>query len=127
MEDFPALAEALLAFYGRQYGKSPARYKRAAMEYLRSYTWPGNIRELRNVIERAVILARQPEIGIQDLPPNLCAKDSAAVIGDLVPLDTVEELHIRGVLATTASLESAAKILGIDYATLWRRRKKYGL
>jgi NtrC-family two-component system response regulator AlgB len=51
----------------------------------------------------------------------------AAKLGDLVPLEIIKELHIRGVLATTRSLETAARILDIDYATLWRHRKKYGL
>ena len=131
MEDFAKFAETFLAFYAWQNGKAIRSLSAEAMDYLRGYHWPGNLRELRNVIERAVLLAGQAKsqgvIGIQSLPPNLRAKDAPAQLGDLIPLEAIEELHIRGVLATTKSLESAARILGIDYATLWRRRKKYGL
>jgi two-component system, NtrC family, response regulator AlgB len=131
MEDFQKLVDTFLAFYAQQNGRTLKGLSRDAVDYLQSYSWPGNLRELRNVIERTVLLARpagvEGAIGIEYLPPNLRAKDSAAKLGDLVPLEAIEELHIRGVLATTQSLESAARILGIDYATLWRRRKKYGL
>ena len=48
-------------------------------------------------------------------------------VGDLVPLETIEEMHIRQVLAATRSLEEAARVLGMDPVTLWRRRKKYGV
>ncbi len=48
-------------------------------------------------------------------------------VGDLVPLEKIEEGHIRQVLAATNSLEEAARVLGMDPATLWRRRKKYGI
>jgi NtrC-family two-component system response regulator AlgB len=53
--------------------------------------------------------------------------DTSVQIGDPIPLDKIEEEHIRRVLATTRSLQEAADILGIDQATLWRRRKQYGI
>lgn len=52
---------------------------------------------------------------------------TSPAIGDRVPLSTIEEMHIRRVLANTASLQEAAGVLGIDQATLWRRRKTYGI
>jgi len=55
------------------------------------------------------------------------AKVSAKSVGDAISLDQLEEMHIRAVLARNQSLEEAAKTLGIDVATLWRRRKKYGI
>lgn len=131
MEDFPTLVERHLAFHVRQSGATFTGFSPEAMEYLRAYAWPGNLRELRNVIDRAVLLARpggpRGAIGIECLPPNLRPGGAPARLGDLVALEAIEELHIRGVLAATQSIESAARILGIDYATLWRRRKKYGL
>ncbi len=127
-EDFRGLAENALAACSRRYAKLLTGFTGEAFDYLQKYSWPGNLRELRNIIERAVILARPPNIGLADLPPNMLASSNAAlVLGDLVALEQIEEQHIRGVLSKVASLENAAKILGIDYATLWRRRKKYGL
>jgi NtrC-family two-component system response regulator AlgB len=94
---------------------------------LRAYSWPGNIRELSNVIERAAILCRSDRIGIEFLPAGLQPGESAPKVGDRVSLDKVEEQHIRRVLASAKSLQEAADILGIDQATLWRRRKKYDI
>jgi NtrC-family two-component system response regulator AlgB len=100
---------------------------------LRSYGWPGNVRELRNVVERAVILCHDQRVGLRDLSdlPAATATAPAAgggpALGDPVSLAQVEELHIRRVLARSRSLEEAAGVLGIDLATLWRRRKKYGI
>jgi NtrC-family two-component system response regulator AlgB len=98
-----------------------------AIHLLRHYSWPGNVRELRNVIERAVILCQTDRIGVNHLPENLRPMDTSVRIGDPIPLDKIEEEHIRRVLATTRSLQEAADILGIDQATLWRRRKQYGI
>ena len=100
-----------------------------AMAALRAYRWPGNIRELRNVVERSVILCQGDRIGLEHLPAAFAADGTAATVavGDRVPLDRVEEMHIRRVLALSHSLQEAADILGIDLATLWRRRKKYGI
>ncbi|MCX5820827.1 MAG: sigma-54-dependent Fis family transcriptional regulator, partial [Deltaproteobacteria bacterium] len=94
---------------------------------LRHYGWPGNVRELRNVIERAVILCRGERIDVHHLPENLRTADRSIRLGDPLRLDRIEEEHIRRVLADTRSLQEAADILGIDQATLWRRRKQYGI
>jgi NtrC-family two-component system response regulator AlgB len=93
---------------------------------LTAYRWPGNVRELSNAIERAAILCPADRIGLGCLPANLRPGDAEIRIGDPVSLDKVEEFHIRRVLAGSRSLQEAAAVLGIDQATLWRRRKKYG-
>lgn len=98
-----------------------------ALTVIRTHAWPGNVRELRNVIEHAVIFCRSDRIGIEHLPISPAPKPAAVQIGDPMTLDRLEELHIRRVLATSKSLEEAALILGIDLATLWRRRRKYGI
>jgi NtrC-family two-component system response regulator AlgB len=64
---------------------------------------------------------------VECLPENLLSGDSGPRLGDRVTLEKIEEEHIRRVLATTTSLQEAADVLGIDQATLWRRRKKYGI
>jgi NtrC-family two-component system response regulator AlgB len=82
---------------------------------------------LRNVVERAAILCQTDHVGTECLPENLLPSDSGARLGDRVSLEKIEEEHIRRVLAATKSIQEAADILGIDQATLWRRRKKYGI
>jgi len=126
-EDAAVLAERLLVFFGRSNHRSFLGFTGEALEALRKYHWPGNVRELNNVIERAAILCRADRVGIESLPAILAPLDSAPKIGDRVTLDRVEEEHIRRVLAGSKSLQEAAAVLGIDQATLWRRRKKYGI
>jgi two-component system, NtrC family, response regulator AlgB len=126
-DDVVVLAERLLTFYGMHNHRSFLGFTDEALLALRRYRWPGNVRELSNVIERAAILCRTPHVGIESLPSNLAPPDAAPAIGDHVSLEQIEEQHIRRVLATTKSLQEAAEILGMDQATLWRRRKKYGI
>jgi NtrC-family two-component system response regulator AlgB len=126
-EDITLLAERLLAFFGRTRHHHFLGFTPEALQSLRQYTWPGNLRELRNVVERASILCQADRVGIECLPENLLPGDSGARLGDPVSLEKIEEEHIRRVLATAKSLQEAADILGIDQATLWRRRKKYGI
>lgn len=125
--DIVALAEGLLTFYARHNHRSFLGFTEDAIEALKRYHWPGNVRELRNIIERAAIICQADRVGVESLPATLVPHDSQAHIGDPVTLETIEEHHIRRVLAATKSLKEAADILGIDQATLWRRRKKYGI
>jgi len=126
-DDIAALADQMLSYFARQNRKPQLRFSGPALQVLRNFRWPGNVRELRNVIERAAILCRTETIEPEHL--LLGPSDSLAVprLGDPVPLAEVEELHIRGVLSTTPSIEKAAEILGMDTVTLWRRRKKFGI
>jgi two-component system, NtrC family, response regulator AlgB len=126
-DDLLALAEKLLRFFSRANHRSILGFTNEASESLKRYAWPGNVRELSNVVERAAILCRADRVGLESLPPNLALNDSVACIGDKVSLDKIEEQHIRRILASTKSLQEAADILGVDQATLWRRRKKYGI
>jgi len=126
-EDIIALAERLLVFFGRGRHHLFLGFTPEALQVLVQYPWPGNLRELRNVVERAAILCQTDYVGIECLPENLLPGDSGTRLGERVSLDKIEEEHIRRVLAKTKSLQEAADILGIDQATLWRRRKKYGI
>jgi NtrC-family two-component system response regulator AlgB len=126
-EDVEPLAAGMLAFFGAQNHKLLRGFSDEALQALRSYSWPGNIRELRNVIERAVILCASDTVGIGHLPESLAPRTLAVRLGDPVKLDAIEEAHIRHVLASAKSLQEAADILGIDQATLWRKRKQYGI
>jgi NtrC-family two-component system response regulator AlgB len=126
-EDIMPLAMDFLYYFCRTNHKSILGFNEEASERLRRYAWPGNVRELRNTVERAVILGSGEKIDEKDLPENIAPIASTPAIGDRVPLSTIEEMHIRRVLANASSLQEAADVLGIDQATLWRRRKTYGI
>jgi NtrC-family two-component system response regulator AlgB len=126
-EDITILAERLLAFFGRVRHHLFLGFTPEALQVLKQYHWPGNLRELRNIVERAAILCQTDRVGIECLPENLLPSDSGVRLGDRISLEKIEEEHIRRVLATAKSIQEAADVLGIDQATLWRRRKKYGI
>lgn len=128
MGDLPHIAENQLRFFAGQLGKKMVGFSEEAAAALRGYPFPGNLRELANAIERAVILASGPRIEIKDLPDHLRGKEASHVdLGALVSLDELEKEHIKRILDKTSSLEQAAHILGIDPATLYRKRKKLKL
>ncbi|MDB5328638.1 MAG: Response regulator of zinc sigma-54-dependent two-component system [Phycisphaerales bacterium] len=125
-EDILPLAERMLASLSR----SPiARIEPDAADALRAYAWPGNLRELHNAIERATILSSDGVVRRSGLPSAVVASGVAGEpsSSQLLSLDALEEMHIRRVLMMTKTLDEAAGILGIDVATLWRRRKRFGI
>ena len=134
--DLLPLAEAHLGFFARQLGRPPVRgFSAGAQRAMRAYPWPGNLRELRNAVERAVILGGQGEVILSDLPDAVRAagggNDGTAAppgndvqLGGRATLAEIEDEHLRRVLARTARLDEAAAILGIDPATLYRKRRR---
>ena len=124
-EDIVPLAEHLLVFFGRTHHRSFHGFTDEAKEALRQYRWPGNLRELRNAVERATILAPGNVIGLDHLPETIAQSKPIGILNDRLTLQEVEEQHIRRVLATAKTLQEAADTLGIDQATLWRKRKQY--
>jgi NtrC-family two-component system response regulator AlgB len=95
------------------------------------HPWPGNLRELRNAVERAAILAAGPMVGLADLPDRIVQSRSdtagTILVGGPITLEALEVEHIRRVLASSPSLDAAARTLGIDPSTLYRKRKQLGL
>ncbi len=128
IEDIDLLAEKFLLRFAANYHRKARRFSAAAIEAMRTYSWPGNIRELQNVIERAVILSGSEELGGEHLSisPESSPRQHPR-IGEAVSLQDLERAHITSVLAGTNSFDAAAKILGIDASTLYRKRKEYGL
>ena len=126
-EDMKRLALSMLGFFGAQNHKVFEGFQDEAMAAMESHSWPGNIRELRNAIERAAIFCPGGRVGMDVLPRTVAPGSPSVRIGDLVSLSMIERQHIRSVLATAGSIQQAAAILGIDQATLWRKRKLYGI
>ena len=130
-EDLEDLALGFVARYARNYHLPAARLAPSALARLRAYDWPGNVRELQNVMERAVILCPGEEIGADLLSlgsgPGAANDAAAASPGAPVTLDELERRHIEAVLANAETLDAAARTLGIDSSTLYRKRKAYGL
>jgi NtrC-family two-component system response regulator AlgB len=128
MEDLPDLIHYYLTYYGSHHERGEMSFSEEAQRMLLQYSWPGNLREMTNVIERTVILAESSPIGVKSLPPEIIhAAPVVAAPGQPVSLDTLTELHIKKILDQSSSLEDAAHTLGIDTATLYRKRKKMGL
>jgi NtrC-family two-component system response regulator AlgB len=127
--DILPLAEHLLRFFARQSGKPVQGFSAEARAAMQRYAWRGNLRELRNAIERSVILGAGETVAIGDLPSQIseAAKAVGVAVGSAVTLEQLEAEHIRRVLGSSASIEEAAVVLGIDPSTLYRKRKRFGL
>jgi NtrC-family two-component system response regulator AlgB len=126
--DIIPLAAHLLRFFADQSGKRLTGFTEEAREAFLRYPWPGNVRELRNAVERGVILASDTVIGLTDLPALVSSPGQTEVqVGARVTLDELEAIHIRRILASSATIEEAARVLGVDASTLYRKRKRYGL
>lgn len=126
--DLMRIADNYCAFFAAGLGKKTRGLSPAVREAFVRYGWPGNLRELRNVIERAVILASGDLIDTPDLPEEFSHHADASIsVGARVTLDQLETEHIRRTLASARNLDDAARTLGIDPATLYRKRQKLGL
>jgi NtrC-family two-component system response regulator AlgB len=124
-DDILPLARHLLGFFARQSGKTVVGFTSAAEAAMAAYSWPGNIRELRNAIERGAILTRDEHVGLEHLPGQLTSATSTRIeLGGSVTLEALEAEHIRRVVAAAPSLDEAARTLGIDPSTLYRKRKR---
>ena len=121
--DLNRIAARQLRFFAPRSGRGSLQFSAEALTALQHYPWPGNLRELRNVIERAAILAEGDWIEPTDLADLALARQEPR-IGGPATLSELENEHIRRVLANSRTIEEAANSLGIDPATLYRRKKK---
>jgi two-component system, NtrC family, response regulator AlgB len=128
-DDILPLTTRMLAGAAVRHHRPGLQLSPEASSALLRYRWPGNIRELRNVIERAVVLC-EGDLITPDCLPDVLSSSSPQPLARNAPssnLDDIEREHIIRVMAESPTLESAAHKLGINVATLWRRRKRYGL
>jgi NtrC-family two-component system response regulator AlgB len=130
-EDVLTMAGHYLRFFQRHQGRPHLAYSPECVRAIAAYPWPGNLRQLRNAVERAVILSPSEVLEAADLglsgtglvdPP--LTRD---LLGDDVSLEELEREHIARAVARAPSFESAARVLGIDVTTLQRKRKRYGM
>jgi DNA-binding NtrC family response regulator len=131
-QDIPLLVDHFLRTISSRHGRGPVAVDPEALRRLLGYDWPGNIRELQNVLERAVLLAEQGVIGPEHLATTV--RPSAAALPEPVEapllrgLEEVEREHVTRVLAATGgNREESSRILGISRRTLTRMIQRWGL
>jgi transcriptional regulator with GAF, ATPase, and Fis domain len=130
--DVPILAQHFLAHFQRKLAKPLRTISRSSMEQLQRYSWPGNIRELQNVLERACVLARGPEVEIVDTlraaSPAAAAPDSGARIPTLAEHERLQIVRaLAAVRGRVHGPRGAAALLGINPSTLRSRMQKLGI
>jgi NtrC-family two-component system response regulator AlgB len=139
-EDLMPLAQHYLQFFESRQGRSNLAFSTRCEQAINSYSWPGNLRQLRNAVERAVILSpasviEPADLGLAEYISEAGLESGVAkastrakfVLGDDISLEEIEREHIAQVVSRAASFDAAARVLGIDVTTLQRKRKRYGL
>jgi len=130
-EDIPLLIESFLEHFTSKHKRRRKKLSTEALQLCQRFPWPGNVRQLRNMIERLVITCKNATIEVGDLPDFLRAHDQNATTFTIRPgmsLAEVEKLLIRQTFThVTANREEAAKLLGISRRSLQYKLKQYGL
>jgi|SRR5579863_208857 len=128
-QDIPVLAEYFLHIFSLKTNQIIEGMSKSFLEHLKMHDWKGNIRELKNVIERSVIMANGPLLTIENLPLDLQNKNYLKQINNLsMDLSTIEKIHIQRVLNyTKGNKAEAAKLLNIGLTTLYRKIEEYNL
>jgi DNA-binding NtrC family response regulator len=127
--DLPAIAAHLLADLGERFGRPGLTLAPSALAWCRDYPWPGNLRELRNLLERCLVMtAGDPDDAHDPLAPLDPEPPPGAIESRPRPLVEMEKDAIRGALAyTRGNQRQAADLLGISRKALWEKRKRYGI
>jgi len=127
--DIVPAAQYFLALLGSIHNRDALELSEPARRVLSAYAWPGNLRELRNALERAIIFSKGDELQPDDLPDNVrAAAGGAALLSGLRSLENLEREAIAQTLeATRYHITKSAEILGISRKTLLEKRKKYGM
>jgi len=127
-EDIPALVEYFLQRHARELGKRVQGVEHEAMQRLVAWRWRGNVRELQNALERAVILGDGPLVRLHDLPPDMVPDDDAGPVDDLdEAMKRFERQHIERILRLTPDKKEAARRLNIGLSSLYRKIADLGI
>jgi len=127
-EDIPLLVDHFLAMFAKKYPKGITGVSAPALKKLQNYQWPGNIRELRHTLERAIILAESTMLQPSDFLFPESEKEVEGIVFDNYNLEDVEKTVIRKALKKyEGNVSHAAKELGLTRTSLYRRMEKYGL
>jgi DNA-binding NtrC family response regulator len=131
-EDIPLLIEHFIATFSTEYKVEPKKVGLEALEQLVKYPWPGNIRELQNMIERMFALSRSNEITLADLPGPIAGFEEKPLnFQELTELPTLEDMEKSLITAALrkshGNKNEAARLLAIDRQRLYRKIEKYGL
>jgi two-component system, NtrC family, response regulator AtoC len=128
--DIPALARHFVGRAATYFGKPVPELNDDGLDRLQAYSWPGNARELRNVIERSMIFSQGPVLEVVDLPtgPQRTESRDALAVPLGLTLDDVERMYIEATLRSTdGNINAAAEALGVSRKVLWQRRKQHGM
>ena len=130
-EDIPVLVDYFLQRFSKETKKNFTEVTPEAMQRLLSYDWPGNARELANVIERAIVLGWGPQINLQDLSPVIASKAPDALVDDVPYREALDacrqQIILRTLSRTQGNRAAAAKLLGIERRHLLRLMKCFGI
>jgi DNA-binding NtrC family response regulator len=128
VKDIPLLAEYFMKVFADKLNKQVSGMSREFLQVLERQPWKGNIRELKNVIERAVILSDAAELGIDTLPVIWAMESPGLQALQAFDLASMERRHIQRVLDYTGGNKvAAAKLLNIGLTTVYRKMEEYGL
>ncbi len=126
-EDIPGLAAGFLWRFVSDYARPARGFSTAALAALEGHRWPGNIRELRNIVERASIICPGEQVEVSHLGFDELLTEGPPRAGAELSLEELERAHITAILSSSDTLDQAARTLGIDASTLYRKRKQLGL
>ncbi len=124
-EDVPALAAHYLTGYMERYRKDLTGFTPEAIQAMLDHDWPGNVRELDHAVERAVLLAQGPAVGVADL--GLTTMDGLPALGDMSLEEAERRLIVQALARHDGNVTEAANALGVSRSALYRRIQRYGL
>ncbi|WP_141266160.1 sigma-54 dependent transcriptional regulator [Thermodesulfovibrio sp. Kuro-1] len=132
-EDIPELVHFFIEKYSKEFGKRVTGIEDKALEALLNYSWPGNIRELESVIERAIIICEKDKITFNDIQDELRGVTPKSLFDINIPDEGInyeeieKELIKKALIKSNFVIAKAARLLGMSYDTFWYRLKKFGL